>query len=225
VLEAVASYDLWIWHFFFGLPGSHNDINILDQSPLFRNMLNGVAPTCSYQINGKTFLQGYYLSDGIYPDWATLIKTISHPQGAKKEVRTFLMWDMRSMTNGFYDTAFAKMQEAARKDVERAFGVLQAWFAIIARPACGWSHENLHKIIMKCCVILHNMIIKDERASGNDDFNYDLEAMVIPPNPHRSAGFSQFVSNFRNIQDTTLHFEIRDNLIKHLWNLKGQSEE
>jgi hypothetical protein len=30
VLEAVASYDLWIWHAFFGLPGSMDDINVLD---------------------------------------------------------------------------------------------------------------------------------------------------------------------------------------------------
>lgn len=29
ILEAVASKDLWIWHAFFGLPGSHNDINVL----------------------------------------------------------------------------------------------------------------------------------------------------------------------------------------------------
>ena len=30
VLKAIASYDLWIWHAFFRLPGSHNDINVLD---------------------------------------------------------------------------------------------------------------------------------------------------------------------------------------------------
>jgi hypothetical protein len=29
--EAVPSYDLWIWHVFFGLFGSHNDINVLDR--------------------------------------------------------------------------------------------------------------------------------------------------------------------------------------------------
>ncbi|XP_068309908.1 uncharacterized protein [Pyrus communis] len=29
VLEAVASYDTWIWHAFFGIPGSNNDINVL----------------------------------------------------------------------------------------------------------------------------------------------------------------------------------------------------
>ncbi|XP_030970118.1 uncharacterized protein LOC115990423 [Quercus lobata] len=30
ILEAIASYDLWIWHAFFGLPGSDNDINVLE---------------------------------------------------------------------------------------------------------------------------------------------------------------------------------------------------
>ena len=28
VLEAIADYDLWIWHAFFGIPGSCNDINV-----------------------------------------------------------------------------------------------------------------------------------------------------------------------------------------------------
>lgn len=31
ILEAVASKDLWIWHAFFGMPGSHNDINVLQK--------------------------------------------------------------------------------------------------------------------------------------------------------------------------------------------------
>lgn len=39
VLEAVASKNLWIWHAFFGLPGSLNDINVLDRSPVFIRLL------------------------------------------------------------------------------------------------------------------------------------------------------------------------------------------
>jgi len=35
ILEAVASHDLHIWHAFFGLPGSLNDINVLHRSPVF----------------------------------------------------------------------------------------------------------------------------------------------------------------------------------------------
>ena len=30
ILEVVASYDFWIWHAFFGLPGSNNNINVLE---------------------------------------------------------------------------------------------------------------------------------------------------------------------------------------------------
>ncbi|XP_071733211.1 uncharacterized protein [Rutidosis leptorrhynchoides] len=38
MLEAVASYDLWIWHVFFGMAGSNNDINVLNQSPYLINL-------------------------------------------------------------------------------------------------------------------------------------------------------------------------------------------
>ena len=41
ILEAVASYDLWIWHAFFGLPGSNNDINVLERSHVL-NLLKDV---------------------------------------------------------------------------------------------------------------------------------------------------------------------------------------
>ncbi|XP_028097255.1 uncharacterized protein LOC114297094 [Camellia sinensis] len=116
VLEAVASYDLWIWHAFFGMPGSLNDITVLDRSPLFTELTRERAPATNYTINNHAYTMGYYLADGIYPHWATIVKTISQPQGAKRQL-------------------FARMQEACRKDVERAFGVLQAQFNIVSVPA------------------------------------------------------------------------------------------
>jgi hypothetical protein len=79
ILEAVASHDLWIWHAFFGLPGSLNDINVLHRSPLFAKLSNGEAPQVNYNINGHNYSMGYYLADGIYPSWATLVKTILEP--------------------------------------------------------------------------------------------------------------------------------------------------
>jgi hypothetical protein len=89
------------------MPGSHNDINMLDCLPLFKNLLYGLAPKCEYTINGNQYNQGYYLAYGIYPDWATLVKTLSQSRGLEQK-------------------HFVKMQEARRKDVEHAFGVLQA---------------------------------------------------------------------------------------------------
>ncbi|XP_073021858.1 uncharacterized protein [Primulina eburnea] len=53
ILEAVADYELWIWHAYFGLPGSNNDINVLSKSHLFVNLANGVAPPANYVIHGK----------------------------------------------------------------------------------------------------------------------------------------------------------------------------
>ena len=47
ILEAVATEDLRIWHAYFGLPGSHNDINVLHRSNVFDDLANGRAPLLS----------------------------------------------------------------------------------------------------------------------------------------------------------------------------------
>nr|XP_029144546.1 uncharacterized protein LOC114924346 [Arachis hypogaea] len=57
VLEVVASSDLWIWHAFFGVSGSNNDINVLDRSPVFDDILNDHAPEILLQTSeGVTFV-------------------------------------------------------------------------------------------------------------------------------------------------------------------------
>jgi len=111
----VASQDLWIWHDFFGMPGSLNDINVLDRSPIFAALVEGRTAPVNYTINGHEYTMRYYLADEIYPNWSTFFKTISRPLGAKRKY-------------------FASKEESARKDVERAFWVLQSHFAIVRGP-------------------------------------------------------------------------------------------
>ncbi|KAK3218509.1 hypothetical protein Dsin_012479 [Dipteronia sinensis] len=53
ILEAVADYDLWIWHAYFGLPGTNNDIDVLEASHLFANVAQGIAPPAHNVIQGK----------------------------------------------------------------------------------------------------------------------------------------------------------------------------
>ena len=81
------------------------------------------------------------------------------------------------------DKLYAKEQESARKDVECAFGVLQSRFAIVQRPACFWKRDDVVNI-MQACVILHNMIVEDERedASIHIDLNENPGASFdVPP--------------------------------------------
>ncbi|CAL8168987.1 unnamed protein product [Prunus armeniaca] len=41
ILEVVAGFDTWVWHAFFGVAGSQNDLNVLDQSSVFNDVLRG----------------------------------------------------------------------------------------------------------------------------------------------------------------------------------------
>jgi hypothetical protein len=113
---------------FFGLPGTLNDINVLQRSPLFAKLANGEAPTCNYKVMNNEYTMGYYLADGIYPDWATFVKSVKDPQDR-------------------IEAEFAKAQEAARKNIKRAFGVLQARFAIVRGPARFWDKKTLVNIM------------------------------------------------------------------------------
>ncbi|XP_072087338.1 uncharacterized protein [Arachis hypogaea] len=58
VLEVVASSDFWIWHAFFGVSGSNNDINVLDRSPVFVDILNDRAPEDERDTYAGNFAQG-----------------------------------------------------------------------------------------------------------------------------------------------------------------------
>nr|GEW85940.1 protein ALP1-like [Tanacetum cinerariifolium] len=108
LLEVIPSQDLWIWHAFFGVPGSNNDINVLYHSPLFNDLKTGREPEILFVANGVTYPWGYYLVDGIYSKLATLVKMILKP------------------ADDDHSRIFYKLkQESSRKDVERAFGVLK----------------------------------------------------------------------------------------------------
>jgi hypothetical protein len=54
--------------FFFGLPVSLNNINVLHRSHILARLAKGDAQACNYTVNGRQYTMGYYLADGIYPD-------------------------------------------------------------------------------------------------------------------------------------------------------------
>ena len=82
--------------------GSNNDINVLKFSNLFSKLAQGTAHPPNYTIQGKEYNMHYYLTDFIYPNWWTIVKTISDPQSPRKKL-------------------FAARKEACQKDVEETF--------------------------------------------------------------------------------------------------------
>ncbi|GJV97416.1 putative RNA-directed DNA polymerase [Tanacetum coccineum] len=104
LLEAVASQDLWIWHVFFGVAGSNNDINVLYNSPLFNDLKTERASEISFVANGITYPWGYYLVNRIYSELATLVKMIPEP-----------------VDDDHKRILYKLKQESARKDMEQAF--------------------------------------------------------------------------------------------------------
>jgi hypothetical protein len=80
ILEAIADKSLWIWHAFFGMPGSNNDANVLDRSLFVNNMLRGPFHDLSFVVNCKQYPRYYLLTNGIYPQWSYFVQTIHAPQ-------------------------------------------------------------------------------------------------------------------------------------------------
>ncbi|XP_071726979.1 uncharacterized protein [Rutidosis leptorrhynchoides] len=74
MLEAVAKYDNWICHAFFGVAGSNNNLNVLNDSNLFNSMLNEEIEDIHFTANGVEYKKRYYLSDEIYPGGHHLLR-------------------------------------------------------------------------------------------------------------------------------------------------------
>ncbi|XP_048493241.1 uncharacterized protein LOC125493768 [Beta vulgaris subsp. vulgaris] len=198
-----------------------DDINVLDRSPLFNDVFEGRAPPVNYVVNDNQYDMGYYLTDGIYPRWAAFIPRINLPRNQKKSL-------------------FAQCQEGLREDVERAFGVLQARFAIVHQSALAHDREMLGKIII-ACIIIHNMIVEDERDSYSR--HYDPNDYEEPPRPsschqntpnvdepfryktseNRIANLQTYMTNRVRVRDKPMHDHLKSDLVENIWMKFGET--
>ncbi|XP_073136949.1 uncharacterized protein [Henckelia pumila] len=155
--------------------------------------------------NDINVLSKSHLFANLFIGWATIVQTIHNPQGPKNKY-------------------FATRQESCRKDVERAFGLLQSKWAIITGPARVWSKHILHDI-MTMCIIMHNMIIEDERDEQMSITNYREAPIPEVEMVHdEHVRFQEFIARHRQIKDKSAHYALRDALIDHLWEKYFNSE-
>ena len=159
-------------------------------------------------VNGHTYKLAYYLTDGIYPKWSTFIQSITLPQTPQQEL-------------------FAKVQEATRKDVERAFGVLQSRFAIVRNPSLTMNKAKIGKI-MRACIILHNMVVENERDGY---IHYDISEFEEGDVTRSSEVETERPTNLNNmfptrndLRDRHMHERLKNDLIENIWNKFGDED-
>ncbi|XP_042406232.1 uncharacterized protein LOC121996353 [Zingiber officinale] len=179
------------------IASSRNDINLLYESPIFNNVLQGNVPEINFTVNETQYTKRYYLTDEIYLECATFVKVFLCPEDPKRRL-------------------FKEGQEAARKDVERAFGVLQARWAIVKGSARYWYRKKL-KHIMLTCIILHNTIVEDEEEQVTNWYNNDEGDELAQPIQGSNRGFHNYLRTNSELRDSYVHHQLRADLVKHIW--------
>ena len=222
-VEAVADVNLYCWHVFSERVGTNNDITVCEWSPLILSILNGTRPMKlgnGYALDGlirQWYL--YYLTDGIYPDWAIFVKPNHAPVNAKEKAMT-------------------QAQESCRKDVERLFGVLQGRFKILRHEFHEWQHDKL-SLILNTCVIIHNMLVhyrlkgmlEDELDTDGapltskqviEEFtarNEDIAA--TESSTHARDWMDELLGREDSIRCRQSHLKLRKPLENHIWSKVG----
>jgi hypothetical protein len=204
VLEAMCDYHLYFWHLSYGYPGALNDKIILSLSPLLDSMIDGTfddlekeAGVVPFNIGDESFTKTFILVDGIYPSYSRFVKGIKHPSNPR-------------------DTKFTAWQEAARKDIERAFGVLKAVWQFCQRPILVMKTRDI-ALRVACCTILHNMIVSDRvmqdcRATYKPDAVLDEEEVTDTNTIVQPQDLTEVQQAMWNAQMQTRAKDIDDNV-------------
>jgi hypothetical protein len=114
---------------------------------------------------------------------------------------------------------FAEKQEGARKDIERAFGVLQARWAVVRGPAYGWDRQTIGEI-MTACIIMNNMIVEDEGENA-ENTNFDDPGQHADLSTGILAERSAFVQAHHKLRNRGVYSQLQLDLTEHNWMMLG----
>ena len=114
----------------------------------------------------------------------------------------------------------------------RDFGVLQARFDIVKNPALFWDKVKIGKI-MRAYIILHNMIVEDERdeytlldvsefQQGEDTGGSHVDLDFVSNMPSNIANMMDVRTR---ICDTLMHYQLKADLVEHIWSKFGNDDD
>ncbi|XP_071739353.1 uncharacterized protein [Rutidosis leptorrhynchoides] len=112
---------------------------------------------------------------------------------------------------------FTRKQVAARKDVERTFGILQGRWYILQQPAKAYEVNQMRQL-MYTCIILHNIIFEDNGYNlSENDWVYEpvlnLQCTWIERCGTRPGRTGEL--RYREMYES-----LRSNLVEHLWSIR-----
>ena len=80
-----------------------------------------------------------------------------------------------------------------------------------------WDTQTIG-MVMRACVILHNMIVEDEGFVDPDKrFDYSGQN-VEPAHGQATRTLDEFIDAHKKIRDKETHVQLKEDLIEHLWN-------
>jgi hypothetical protein len=113
---------------------------------------------------------------------------------------------------------FSMKQASLRKDVECDFGLLKKRFNILAIHGRSYSRRSLD-LIMCACIILHNMIIDNEKDGGYDDNYHIVTSVVAPPVTYEApTSLTTILQREAHLTSGLMFLNLQSDLIEHVWN-------
>jgi hypothetical protein len=111
---------------------------------------------------------------------------------------------------------FSMKQASARKDVECGFSLLKKRFNILVIADRSYSQLILD-LIMHAYIILHNMIIDDERDCGCDDNHHTVASIVAPPVTYEApSSLTTILQRNAHLTSVVVFLSLQSNLIEHV---------
>jgi hypothetical protein len=100
--------------------------------------------------------------------------------------------------------------------MECAFGLLKKRFNILVIPGWSYSQRTLN-LIMRACIILHNMTIDDERDSDYDDNYHTITSVIAPSVTYEApASLTTILQRGAHLTSGLMFLNLQFDLIEHV---------
>lgn len=79
---------------------------------------------------------------------------------------------------------------------------------------------------MSACVILHNMMVEDERdmyksLENGNYYLFEEEPALTIIREENNFDFQRFIEGRKKLKDRSQHHHLQEDLVEHLWNFYG----